>query len=168
MGIYTLLRETLGNPGNFWAALGSIGQAWEALIVTLTAGIVVFQLRQIRQEQIENRIQGLKLAIDYLSSETFMKATEGALKETKIHGINWRTLLDQLNFVSTLVEQKYTDRDLLFGIKGHELSAIGKYLKDHPIADDIAAELSTTYRKAKNLLGEAEKWSLHKHKEWYK
>jgi hypothetical protein len=161
MGIYTLFNETLQNPGDFWTALGAIGQAWEALIVSLTAVIVIFQLRQIRRERIENRVQGLKLAVDYLSNETFVRATEGALKETQIHGINWRTLLNQLNFVSTLVEQKYTDKDLLLGIKGHELSAIRKYLRDHPIADDISAELNTTYRKAKNLLDEAEKWSLH-------
>jgi hypothetical protein len=80
------------------------------------------------------------------------------MKDTIIHGINWRSLLDQVNIVALMVEQGYTDRELLFQLKGNALAAIGRYLQSHNIASDLSQELKTAYRLGELLMRQAVDW----------
>ena len=54
MSIEEITTSMVGNPELFWAALGALAQTLEAIVVLFSAIAVIFQLRHMRQESIEN------------------------------------------------------------------------------------------------------------------
>ena len=137
MSIAELMSVTIHSPDLFWAALGALAQAVEALVVLVSAAVLIFQLRRMRQESIRDRIAGLNKAIEILDSELFRKVVNEIPTGTTIRGVNWNQLLDQLDLVAHFVAEEYTDQTWLLKLKGHELSSIAEYLHRTPPDSDL-------------------------------
>lgn len=150
----------MDSSGLNWTAVAALAQTLEAVVVTLSAIIVIYQLRRMRQESIENKVSGVKAAVDVLSSERFRSVSSVAMAETSLHGDNWRFLLDQVNLVALLINEKYTDERLLLSLKGHDLAEIESLLRTKPISRDLQAELNTKYANAYAFLSRAREWKL--------
>lgn len=124
----------------FWVALGSIAQAIEATVVLATAFVIIFEIQRMRRESIENRVTGLKLAFETLNSEDIVKVIEATRLGESVRGVNWQSLLEQINLVALLVDQGYTELSLLLKLKGSQLATLDQcfqssappYLKSEP------------------------------------
>ena len=133
----------------FWIALGSIAQAVEATVVLATAFVIIFEVQRMRRESIENRITGLKLAFETLNSEDIVKVIEATRLGEKIRGVNWQALLEQINLVALLVDQQYTELDLLLKLKGAQLATLDRCVQSNAPTYLIS---EPTYSPAYNLL----------------
>jgi hypothetical protein len=131
------VSATIHNQDLFWAALGALAQTVEALVVLVSAIVVIFQLRRMRQESIRDRIAGLRTAIEILDSELLRKVVKEIPTGATIRGVNWDEFLDQLDLVALLITEKYTDENLLLKLKGHELYSIAEYLHGTPLESDL-------------------------------
>ena len=145
-----------GGTELFWTAIGAIAQAIQAAVVLASAIVIVYEVKRMRRESIENRVFGLKLAIDILDSVEFTKVTEAALTGRGVRGANWRTLLERINLVALMVDQKFTELDLLLKLKGLQLATL-----DQSIQQDAPAQLKSelTYTPALILLKRAREFA---------
>lgn len=137
MSFPELLSAFSDDPGLFWAALGAIGQALEALVVLFSAGFIIFQLRRMRQESIKDRVSGLRTAIEVLDSDLFRKVVREASSGAVIRGVDWDMLLDQLDLIGLLISENYTDEALFLKLKGQELRRIAEYVQNREFADEL-------------------------------
>ena len=129
MSIGDLVAATLQDPGVFWAAIGSVSQMIEAVVVLVSAVVIIFQIRRMKQESLRDRISGLHSALEVFSDDLFQKVLTEIPERAEIRGINWEVFLDQLDFIGLLVEKGYTDDELLLELKGDELRALADYFK---------------------------------------
>ncbi len=120
----------------FWAALGAIAQAIEAFVVLISAIVVIFQLRRMRQESIRDRIAGLTTAVEVLRSDVLQKVLQEIPSGANIRGVNWNEVLDQLDLIGLLIREGYTDENLFFRLKRHELRLLATYLSEHSLLKD--------------------------------
>lgn len=148
MSVCEIWQATFQNPDTFWTAVGSSGQAIEAIIVFFSAFVIIFQLRQMRQASIENKIAGLKAALDELRRDPFDRVSRLALSGGRIEAVDWHSVLEQVNTVAHLISEGYTDRDLLLRLKAQDLVAVGEQLQIH-------RDLATNYAQAFSLLESA-------------
>ena len=155
MTIEDLLTKTMSSPDLLWVALGVMMQTLQTIFIVISAIVVIFQVRQWRQESIENRIAGLRTALDVLKSDAFNQVSRQAMEEKIVHGVNWRRLLDEINLVALLISEEYTDESLLLKLKGSELAAIGKYIQEDQVATDLKTELDVKYKPAVDLMNRA-------------
>jgi hypothetical protein len=147
------------DPALFWAALAAIAQSVEAVVVLASAVIVVFQLRRFRRQSLESKISGLKMAMDTLDADPLEKVTRGLAAATTLEGINWQDLLNQIDLVALLVDERYTDETLLLAMRGQELAATSHYIETHAIPGQPLAELPATHDRAYALLHRASLWA---------
>ncbi len=145
----------MSNPDQTIALLGLTLQSIQTFVIVVSALGLLYQFKQFRRETLANKITGLKEAIDTLkSSEVFAQASHEALAGHTISQINWRRLLDDVNFVAYLVDEGYTDATGLFKLRGAELGALGRYLQQHPI-NDPQIDVKGKYLPAINLMNRA-------------
>jgi hypothetical protein len=150
MSIYATMLDALQIPGTFWVALGALAQAVEALVVLVSAVVVVFQLRRMRQESIRDRIIGLNSALEVFKSDLLRKVLEEIPKDAEVRGVNWDEIFDQLDLIALLIEQGYTDEKLFLKLKGAELRSLGKYIQRFSLSNDLQK-----HRGAQQLLNKA-------------
>lgn len=156
--IVDMISAALANSDLFWTALGASAQMLEALVVTVSAIVVVFQVKRMRQESVRDRISGLKTALEVLDSELFRKVVRQATTGARIQGVNWNELLDQIDLAALLVAQGYTDESLFLKLRGHELSSIAGYLRKASSTSDFQLDLNIQHPSAQWLLNEAHEW----------
>lgn len=149
MFLDAICQATFEDPDTFWAAIGSLGQALEALVVLLSAPFIIVQLRQIRRESIENKVAGLRTALEELRRDPFDRVSRQALSGARIEAVDWQSVLEQLNTVALLVSEGYTNRELLLRLKGRDLVSVGQQLKRN-------VELESDYPLLSELLKAAE------------
>jgi len=149
MSIGDLIGLTLQDPNMLWAALGSISQMVEAVVVLVSAVTIIFQMRRMKQESIRDRIAGLSSALEVFSSGLFQKVLTEVSWGAEIRGVNWDELLDQLDLIGLLIEKGYTDEELFLELKGDELQAIAGYF------ERTSRDIPEKHWRAKRLLARA-------------
>lgn len=138
-----------------WEAVGAISSLIQAVILFISALAIFSQLRQYKQNSIESRIAGLDTAIKLLnSSDDFTKTSRTIMRNGKVLGIpTWSNIFEVIDQIVLLVDEKYTDPNLLLKLKGHELSAIGKYIFNNEIPEETRQEIeSEKYKGVKQFL----------------
>ncbi len=144
-----------------WEAVSAISSALQAIILLFSALVVISQLRQIRQQSIESRITGLDTSLKLLdSSEDFTKASYAAMHNSIVLGVStWSNIFEVIDQVVLLIDEKYTDPNLLLKLKGHELAAIGKYLSNVQIPEEARQEWeSEKYKGVREFFNKAIKY----------
>lgn len=144
-----------------WEAVSAISSSIQAMILFVSALAIISQLRQYRRESIENRITGLDTAIKLLNnSEDFTKASNAIMRSGKVLGVlTWSNIFEVVDQIVLLIEEKYTDPNLLFKLKGHELAAVGRYLSTAQLPEETKQELaSAKYKGVRDLFERAIKY----------
>lgn len=133
-------------------ASGVFLQAIQTLIILISAGFILVQVQQIRNDAIEKKITGLKTAREELSTNLFIQVSNQAASGKPVEGIKWRELLDSINLVALLVEQGYTDPKLLLAMRGKALYAIGSYIQKYGLPKDLQGDIDDQYKPALKYL----------------
>jgi hypothetical protein len=128
-----------------WTAIGAIAQALQAMVVLASAIVIVYEVKRMRRESIEDRVTGLKLAADILDSGDFAKVKDAAFSGQSVRGVDWQSLFEQINLVALLVDEGYTELSLLLKLKGVQIAMLDQlFQNDAP--QNIKSEL--TYKPA--------------------
>lgn len=145
------MEQTMNNLD--WT-LSNILQAIQTGILIISALVIFYQIKDYKKNAIEMRIMGLKAAIEELNQSYFKAMSVKFEKKTRVEGINWKEILDPVNYVASLINEKYTDRKLVLALKGKALYAVGNYINQFSdlLPEDIKAELDNQYKPAKELL----------------
>ncbi|MBI5713740.1 MAG: hypothetical protein HZC38_10010 [Chloroflexi bacterium] len=162
MTIDELITKTMSEPTLFWAAVGVILQFIQTAIIIVSAVVVVIQIQQFQRESIENKIAGLREALNILETDDFNRVSLQVASGKSVQGIKWRKLLDEVNLVALLIEKKYTDEELLFNLKGANLAMIGDYLESESFPAELKGELKSRYKSALELTERAESFQRKK------
>lgn len=150
-----LWTKTMSDPAVFWAAFAVGLQLFQSLFVFGSALFIFAQLKQIQEESIEKKIAGLQTALSILDTDLFRQVSKQAMQAKDIQGVNWRKLLEALDLVETLIEERYTNEILLLRIKEPELKAIGEYILQNRLPEDIQRDVQIQYQGAVKLLKKA-------------
>ena len=107
MSIGDLISLTLHDPNMLWVALGSISQMVEAVVVLVSAVVIIFQVRRMKQESVKDRIAGLSSALEVFSSGLLQKVLTEVPRGAEIRGVNWEEFFDQLDLVGLLIDSSF-------------------------------------------------------------
>ena len=161
--------------GNYWVALGSLGQYVEAIVVTVTAVAVYGQIKRWSEESAQHKFHGFKFIQDVFESEkfqdcvravqkggTFMKgdAERGPLKLFSPKG-SAPFLLAQLDMVAFFAEKGYVDGEVLLEYGARRMSRIADSLDKLDLAepeDDWVKSALKLRPRAARLLEEAREY----------
>ncbi len=149
MSIGELVAAAFQDPNMFWSAVGAMAQAVEAIVVLVSAVVIVFQIRRMKQESLRDRISGLYSALEVIGSDLLQKVLAEIPQGAEIRGVNWDALLDQLDLVALLIERGYTDEKLFLDLKGDELRLLRDYL------EKFSYSIPERHWRAKRLLERA-------------
>ena len=144
-----------------WEAISAISSSIQAAVLLVSAITIITQLRQYKQQSIESRITGLDTALKILNnSEDFIKASNATMHNGKVIGVpTWHNIFEVIDQTVLLVDEKYTDINLLFKLKGNEIASIGKYLSTEQLPEETRQELeSTKYKGVRELFDKALKY----------
>ena len=156
------LEKTLTDPSVFWPAL-------EALATAVAAGIIISQLRRLREETVAHRFEGFQYAMELLASSEFQKQAGSfykllekgdplRLRETLPPLVHW--ILRTLEIVDRLICDSYLDEDFFFRIEGQRLAHLARHIRmmeegrDTPRFEDQIR----LYPNGRELLRRAEEW----------
>jgi len=144
----------MNNPdlGVRWAAIAVLLQIIQTLFILISAIVVFFQIRQYQKEAVEKKITGLKTAIESLDSDLFNQVSKQAASGRSIQGVNWRKLLNSINLVALLVQEGFTNSQLLLALKGKELFEIGNYIQKNGLPDEFKDDLDDQFKPSIKLL----------------
>lgn len=154
MTIAELWQLTMNNPDLSirWVAIGSLLQAIQTTFIIISGVVVFLQIRQLQKEAIEKKIIGLKMAIEVLDTDLFNQLTKQIADGKSVQGVNWRKLLNSINLVALLINEKFTSYPLLLAMKGKELYAIGNYIQKEGLPDNIKDDVDDQFKPAINFL----------------
>jgi len=82
------------------------------------------------------------------------------MRNGKVLGVpTWSNIFEVVDQIVVLVDEKYTDSNLLLKLKGHELAAIGKYLSNTKLPEETRQELeSEKYKGVREFFNKAIKY----------
>jgi hypothetical protein len=157
----------------FLLELQTIAQCVEAAVLFLSAPVVIWQLKRLREESVAQKAQALREARETLDSPIFLElvgilereADSGAYEERALEALP--LVLAQVDYVALLVRKKYLDKDLLFAYKGIDIAKLADHLDalgrtaeklEEPGADDyrhLLASVEVSYPHARALIDDA-------------
>ena len=156
------LGRTVSDPTIFWPAL-------EALATAIAAGIIIWQLRRLREESVAHRFDGFRYAMELLASSEF-KEQAGSFFKFLERGdpaqfrqalpplVHW--ILRTLETLAQLISDKHLDEDFLFRIEGRRLGHLARHIRmmedgrDTPRFEDEIR----LFPNGRDLLRKAEAW----------
>jgi hypothetical protein len=137
-----------------WAAIGILLQIIQTSVIFISAIVVFFQIRQIQKDAIEKKITGLKTAVDALDNDLFNQVSKQAASNNVIQGANWRKLLNSINLVALLIQEGFTNSQLLLAMKGKELYTIGCYIQKQGLPAELKDDLDDQFKPAIKFLND--------------
>ena len=114
--------QTLTDPAIFWSAL-------EAVATVFALIFIFIELKRLRRESTENKIEGLKFAAERLEAEDFRSSCERIISAVKRSDevfpeeimADLVPVFARLDFISKLVKLNYINQGVLLSFKGNEL-----------------------------------------------
>ena len=154
MSFGDLWTLTMNNPDLSlrWTAWSFVLQGIQTLLIFVSGFLVIMQVRQIKKDAIEKKVTGLKTAIEALDTDLFNQVAKEAATGNPVRGINWRRLLNSVNLVALLIQQGYTDPNLLLAMKGKALYAIGNYIQKNGLPNEIKDDVEDQFKPAMRYL----------------
>jgi len=156
------IRETISDPSIFWPAL-------EAIATLIAAIVIIYQLKNLREETTAHRFEGFRYAMQLVSSSEFSKQAANFHKlldhgdpfrfhETMPPVVHW--ILRTLEIVDRLIKDGYLEEDLFFRVEGKRLATLARDIqmikegKDTPRFE----EQIRLYPNGWDLLHRAKSW----------
>ncbi len=142
---------------NFWAMVSALATAFQAIVLLISLITIGWQIQRFREESISGRIAGLQTALDLLGQQDMQKIDDAIAGLSRPGAEEWRSAFETLGQIALLVDMKYTDTRLLLKLKGHDLTAIARYLREKTIPEESRKLLDAAkYKSVRSLLLQAE------------
>jgi len=157
-----------------WTAIGALASCVEAVATCAMALIAVFgllilwpQLRQIRKSVASLEVEGLGHAIEQIHDAEFQRWIEELKGEWKRGKQEYPdhlrgeivSVMARLDYIATLVERGFIDRELLFYVFGLTFSDLNAILTNFGTKDPKKLQSTTaSYPKGFDLLRQGAKW----------
>ena len=156
------LNATLTDPNIFWPAL-------EAIATAIAAVVIIWQLKNLREETTAHKFEGFRYAMELISSPefedqacSFYKLLEQGdafrFRETLPPLAHW--ILRTLEIVDKLIKDGYLGEDFFFRIEGKRLANLGRSIRMIEEGRDTPRfeEQIRLYPNGRDLLYRAEAW----------
>ena len=155
------------NP-DLWNAIGGIGQGVEAIVVTITAFALLYQVNRWRQESGSHIAKAMDWLVYFLSRDEYKNRVNSLVQsELSVYGGPARALkslytvlsdYDQMNF---LIESGFFEDELLFRYNSPRMMKIINRIEELSMVPTIRDELSRIlnyWKSAYQLLKSGHEW----------
>jgi hypothetical protein len=156
------LNRTLIDPSLFWPAL-------EALATLVAAGIIIWQLRRLREETVAHRFEGFRYAMQLISAPEFQEQAASfhellnrgdphQFRQSMPPLVHW--ILRTLEIIDRLIEDGYLEEGFFFRIEGMRLAHLARHIRMMEEGRDTPRfeEQISLYPNGRDLLRRAETW----------